>query len=1276
MNIITKAVCQFRIGSPSSFFLGIFLVLAHSSHATLICPNQVSVNLDQCETFYEMNYNIVNWSSTVPLADTTFSPFPGVFLPPGNHNGLIIGTDFNGDNSSCSFIISVIQQPAMAICNDLVEVTLEDNCFEPITPEMILSPASNLCPGDALIQVSTQLGQVLGVGNPVPSSIDWIEQDLVIQISDLTSNSTCWTDLKVTAPTAFNMLCPSDITISCVEPSHPSTTGEPSIQTCFELTQIGLTYEDFTGQQLCPSPLSYITTRNWVATNPIGEKVNCQQKITGKRIALVEVVFPPNYDGVEEPVLDCVSGLTTSEVADTSITGIPMVGDYSAHQLDCEVSVTFTDTNIPLCGESFRIQRKWEVNDLCLNQKREHVQIIEIQDNKPPVFQIPDTVWVSSNSDCGNQANIPSATILEECSDISYQIQTPWSTIFTNGGNTLIQQNNGNFTITYTLTDGCGNIAVQTVPLIVNPQTLASCPGNVTIDCNQYFSELIGPLSSGNLSVLAQFGDAEFFSNCVPEISETVQLNVDECGIGFIERTIQTTNFSFPQSCVQQINVIHQSDFIVSFPPDKVVVCTTTPQDFGEPILTGADCEQIAVSFSDQISTNVSNACYKITRTWQVVNPCIYNPNFGNLVVESSEADLGGSNCDLDGNGLCSELTFQDGLNTSNFPNAQPDGYIEYQQTITVTDNFPSEFLPFTIDPICVTANNCGALINIPVPEVLDCSQVDIVVNSDFGNGFGPFVGVAPGVYNATFTAIDLCGNTTVIQRQIPVIDCQKPDAVCKPTLLVNLENTNPPSAEVLAFEVNGASSDNCDGNLTFSFSSNINDNSMSFDCNDQGINNFFLYVTDDAGNQDFCQGVIDIQDNSNLCPSGPGGGTISGEIVTTKNLGVGKVNVKFNTSGGIIDSVQTNDNGQFQVPVLSNITTITPEKDINILNGVTTFDIVVMQKHILFVETLDDPYLLIAADINNSGTITVSDAVALKKVILFIDDKFPNNTSWRFVDADFVFPNPNDPWETPFPEFVSVNSNQSALKADFVGIKIGDLNENVDPINFQKLDDRNFTNAMSFEIPNIQFEEDEIISVPFKIATSNVVGYQFTLQFDKQFLDYAGLINGASSQEDFGERFVDAGYLTASWNGEIKEAETEMFTLLFKAKSKGKLKDFIKLNSEFTPKEAYNRELETLDIQLDFKDKNNTNRFILYQNQPNPFSQTTTIHFYLQEDSNIEFVLYNSGGQLINSARNFHQKGHNRMEIKEKDLSGNGIYYFQIKTKDQVETCKIVLAK
>jgi hypothetical protein len=110
--------------------------------------------------------------------------------------------------------------------------------------------------------------------------------------------------------------------------------------------------------------------------------------------------------------------------------------------------------------------------------------------------------------------------------------------------------------------------------------------------------------------------------------------------------------------------------------------------------------------------------------------------------------------------------------------------------------------------------------------------------------------------------------------------------------------------------------------------------------------------------------------------------------------------------------SMSDRRNGQFNlagVPFLGNYT-VTPMKDNDPLNGVSTFDLVLINKHILGLEPLSTPYKMIAADANNSRSITTFDIVELRKLILGIYTELPNNTSWRFVDKASL-PEPSNPF-------------------------------------------------------------------------------------------------------------------------------------------------------------------------------------------------------------------------------------------------------------------------
>ena len=105
------------------------------------------------------------------------------------------------------------------------------------------------------------------------------------------------------------------------------------------------------------------------------------------------------------------------------------------------------------------------------------------------------------------------------------------------------------------------------------------------------------------------------------------------------------------------------------------------------------------------------------------------------------------------------------------------------------------------------------------------------------------------------------------------------------------------------------------------------------------------------------------------------------------------------NNGGSLTTSLTTTSTGEFQFNLpLSQDYTLTPRRNDDVYNGVSTFDLLLISKHILNVDLLNSPYKVLAADANRSGSVSTLDLVAIRKVILRESNSFPNNTSWRFV--------------------------------------------------------------------------------------------------------------------------------------------------------------------------------------------------------------------------------------------------------------------------------------
>ena len=238
---------------------------------------------------------------------------------------------------------------------------------------------------------------------------------------------------------------------------------------------------------------------------------------------------------------------------------------------------------------------------------------------------------------------------------------------------------------------------------------------------------------------------------------------------------------------------------------------------------------------------------------------------------------------------------------------------------------------------------------------------------------------------------------------------------------------------------------------------------------------------------------------------------------------------------------------------------TVAPKKDDNPLNGVTTYDLVLISKHILGIEALDNPYKMIAADANISNSITTFDIVEIRKLILGIYQEFPENDSWRFVDAAYTFPNPANPFQAAFPETRTVTISTTGIVDqinNFVGIKVGDVNCTAvaacgggqcacgqKPARAER--------PYTLEVPSQTAGQGDVLIVPvYATGTMPLVAYQAGLKFDPKLFDFIGVSAGdvpALTPDCFNLNEAAQGRIKVLWlGGDIESDHLQSGQVLF----------------------------------------------------------------------------------------------------------------------------------
>jgi hypothetical protein len=548
----------------------------------------------------------------------------------------------------------------------------------------------------------------------------------------------------------------------------------------------------------------------------------------------------------------------------------------------------------------------------------------------------------------------------------------------------------------------------------------------------------------------------------------------------------------------------------------------------------------------------------------------------------------------------------------------------------------------------------------------------DITRDGADASGYYPF-----GTHKILWRVEDGCGNEETCTSLIELKDCKKPTPYCRSVITVLMPSSG--MVEVWATDLDIGSFDNCSNNLDFSArigTTGAWSDNIVFTCNDlednpSGIIPVQMRVVDDAGNEEFCTVTVTIQDNGGCDPNMT---LISGTISTEDGESIEGTNVHLMNDGTEMMMFTTESNGLFSFPNLERTSNylVNPENNENPLNGISTYDLVMIQKHILGVQLLDSPYKVIAADINNSQSVSALDMVELRRMILGEYENFPSNTSWRFVSNTSVIEDTNQPW--PFNENANYeNLAQSVYGSDFIGVKIGDVNGSVIPNTSIGRSARS-AEKLDFNIETVQNAEQIIVN--FKaVDFDNVEGFQFGLDFGG--LNFKDFKSGAIelNESNFGMQWTERSLLNVSWNNFNQSVEegSILFSLIFEANSNTNIEEVLSLSERLIQAEAYPKGEEIVGINLNFQTASLAN-FDLYQNVPNPFNNQTQIGFQLAADAHAEIAIFDVSGKQIHNIKGDFAKGLNNVTVNRNDLSGSGVYIFQIITKDWTASKRMVL--
>lgn len=1075
------------------------------------------------------------------------------------------------------------------------------------------------------------------------------------------------------------------------------------------------------------SSLKAFVERRWNAFDAYGNKNSCLQSIFILKNYVDEVFFPVDVTDSIKVQKNCTGNYSPD------ITGWPYLktGKYNTSlgiiqikpgSSEC-LQVSYTDQTNKICEGSYEIQRKWKIIENCTGDSIIHDQMIRVLDLAAPIISSPALLSMPvHDNDCVADVTIPACTATDLCSPNG--MTTSITTSFGGSGSgPFADIPTGQYKVTYTAIDGCGNKSSKMIDLEVKDLTapLAKCKQNLSLyldgageanisasatdngstdncclteikikrkndqqaafvptlkftcadapkvqvalratDCNGNIAVCDATVSiadnippvvvcpgdvtvscSTDLTQLDAYGSPIVTDNCNAKTLYSFTQNLNSCNEGTVYRSWQVSDAGNNTAvCVQSIFVTNKHDWNASndkifWPKDYTTnECKTTaelkpsflPQGFSQPaIKDNSKCTNVEIKYDDTNFGQGSVGCVEIHRKWSIIEKCTYAATNGTA------------------------------------------GKWEHTQIIKVTDNIPPSLNVPADVTVFITDNSCSAFVDLPAISVTDCDPNPIIANNKTNKPTNLSATYQAGVNKVEVTATDHCGNTISRAVTITVLDGMPPQVLCKQNVSINLENLDATgNMELIPEMISNGYTDNCSPDFmikTSVFPTNIS-------CSDLGKTNITLTVSDLSGNTAFCVSEITITDANQLCSKPLY--RISGNIRTADNKPVLAANVALNWGNTAI--IKTKD-GSFLFDKLTQGGNfdLSATKDTFVLNGISTYDLLLLNEHILGKKILDSPYKYIAADVNQNNYITTADYVILKDLLLLNIDSLPGGKSWRFVPDTFQFVNYH-PILPLFPEKISVkNLQHDVTDANFVGVKLGDLNFSNNPSKVVDVDVRG-EESVEIEISGIETSVANEIRVPFVLRSDKPLkGIQFELMLADMDVDkYTMLLPAQMKCNRQDVNFISTGNGTKmrlSWIStddiQLVEGDTLLY-LVLKNLSGNDFLEKIQLTMNAIQPEAYDADykihkLMIREIANESVSTQKGNMLIF----PNPVKDYFQIHFENKYAEQADIALIDLSGRTILGQSVALKSGNNQFRFSHIDKMSSGLYLLQLKTEN-----------
>lgn len=661
-------------------------------------------------------------------------------------------------------------------------------------------------------------------------------------------------------------------------------------------------------------------------------------------------------------------------------------------------------------------------------------------------------------------------------------------------------------------------------------------------------------------------------------------------------------------------------------------------------------------------------------------------------------------------------------------------GRYTYNQRIKIFDTVAPELTLSMLDTLCVDTSFCRTLVTVGI-AVNDACQIEegeLLINIDFNNDgvfeatsgtLGTLSGSFPnytfsvnmpiGDHRFEFVTTDDCGNTGIQEQAFRVNDCYVPALVCRGDRIYNLEAVLEPgdidgdgiveeaAALVEAVELARCNFEDCSGSLTFSVNrvgepADRDQSTMFLDCQDRYTVQLELYVWDEAfnpfsvqpdgsvggNNWRMCEVTVFVQDPSLVCNdcAVEDNITINGEINTLSGEPMTAITV---VAGGDAGTTETDVFGNYQLGgTLGSTYELRAEIAADPRAGISTLDILILQYHLLGLQTITDPYLLLAADVNRDGELSALDLVALQGLVLSREEFFPAGSPWRFVPADW------DGTGNPSETIMLTELQDCTFDHDFVGIKLGDLNNTLGAN--AGAGDGLLAGSVGRSRPESFLVADQDITpgmeVTVRVTLPEAAAYaggQAGFSWNRRaltLLDYQSANLAADNMHQHSNR------LLMSWKEQL--TSSEVVTISFRTNATGKLSDFIQLEDaadfrdeiyqpNLTVHPVFLRWTNPTEVVVATADEGaegeaDLRPFGLLGVFPNPVNTTTRIGINAAVAQRAKLRVMDITGRVVLEASPLLIEGEQWIMVDARDWPA-GTYSFTLETKEGLSSGKLL---